>query len=368
MHLCAADDALVRFRRRTGAQFLADLSPFPAYAAARLARQANNPYFCRQAAGSSATCEARGTVKNKKNEMGKLIAILCLLLPYLNAAAQDAETLRRRLEDYTAGKKAQIGIAVIFDGKDTLCIRNESSYPMLSVFKFHQALAVARHLERGGTSPDMLLHVEKTDLKPDTYSPLKDKYPQGGIDISVKELLNYTLQLSDNNACDILFRHVAGVKETDAFVRSLGIEDFAITATEEDMHRDKQLCYENRTSPLAAACLLDLFVGSSLLGEPYRTLIRRIMTECETGKNRLPRPLTGTAAVIGHKTGTSDRNDNGQIIGTNDIGFVFLPDGRRYSIAVFVKDSEETPQDTEQIIADISAIVYRHAVQSLAEP
>lgn len=302
--------------------------------------------------------------------MGKTFGIIILysLLPLVHTVAQDKEGLRIRLEECAAGKKAQVGIAVIFDGKDTLCIHNENSYPMLSVFKFHQALAVARHLERKGILPDTLLHVEKTDLKPDTYSPLRDKYPQGGIDISVKELLNYTLQLSDNNACDILFHHVAGVKETDAFVRSLGIEDFAITATEEDMHRDKQLCYENRTSPLAAACLLDLFAGSPILGEPYRTFIRRTMTECETGKNRLARSLIGTGAVIGHKTGTSDRNEKGQIIGTNDIGFVFLPDGRRYSIAVFVKDSEETPQDTEQIIADISAIVYRHAMQSLAEP
>lgn len=62
--------------------------------------------------------------------------------------------------------------------------------------------------------------------------------------------------------------------------------------------------------------------------------------------------------VIGHKAGSSDRNEKGQRIGTNDIGFVILPNGHRYSIAVFVKDSEEHDKTNEGIIAEISRIVY----------
>ena len=46
------------------------------------------------------------------------------------------------------------------------------------------------------------------------------------------------------------------------------------------------------------------------------------------------------------------RKDNK--IGCNDIGFVLLPGGRSYSIAVFVKDSEENNRANSKIIADIS--------------
>ena len=52
-----------------------------------------------------------------------------------------------------------------------------------------------------------------------------------------------------------------------------------------------------------------------------------------------------------------------QQIGCNDIGFVLLPDGRTYSIAVFVKDSEENSQANSKIIADISRIVYEYVIQ-----
>ena len=49
----------------------------------------------------------------------------------------------------------------------------------------------------------------------------------------------------------------------------------------------------------------------------------------------------------------------------NDIGFVLLPDGRTYSIAVFVKDSEENSQVNNKIIADISRIVYEYVTQQI---
>lgn len=53
--------------------------------------------------------------------------------------------------------------------------------------------------------------------------------------------------------------------------------------------------------------------------------------------------------TVGHKTGTGDLNAKGQQIGCNDIGFVLLPGGRTYSIAVFVKDSEENNQANSKL-------------------
>ena len=83
------------------------------------------------------------------------------------------------------------------------------------------------------------------------------------------------------------------------------------------MHRDLRLCYQNWTSPLDAAKLLDLFVSRPLFTEPHQTFIKQTMIECETGKDRLAQPLEATDAIIGHKTGTGDLNARWQLIGTN---------------------------------------------------
>lgn len=91
--------------------------------------------------------------------------------------------------------------------------------------------------------------------------------------------------------------------------------------------------------------------------DPVSRRIASIMLDCATGLQRLPSPLEAAGAGIGHKTGTGDVSAEGRIIAVNDAGCVFLPDGRAYSIAVFVADSAYDMAMTEKIIADISAIV-----------
>ena len=89
------------------------------------------------------------------------------------------------------------------------------------------------------------------------------------------------------------------------------------------------------------------------------------MVECQTGQDRLVAPLLDKGVIVGHKTGTGDRNAKGQQIGCNDIGFVVLPDGHTYSIAVFVKDSEESSPENSKIIADVSRIVYEYVMKTV---
>lgn len=289
--------------------------------------------------------------------MRSFILLICLLPTLLCAQNRNLEAqLRQAIE----GKKAEIGIAVIIDGKDTVTVNNDIHYPLMSVFKFHQALALADFMGREKQPLNTRLAISKCDLKQNTYSPLRDKYPGGGIEMSVAELLEYTLQLSDNNACDILFRYQGGTEAVDNYIHSLGITDCAITATEDEMHQDFSRCYQNWSTPLAAAELLELFRKKTLFEDEYKEFIFQTMVQCETGKDRLVAPLQNKGITIGHKTGTGDRNAKGQQIGCNDIGFVLLPDGHSYSIAVFVKDSEESDSENSKIIAEISRIVYEY--------
>lgn len=286
------------------------------------------------------------------------ILILSVIIPSLYAQSFSLET---QLKQAIEGKKAEIGIAVIIDGKDTVTINNQAHYPLMSVFKFHQALALVDYMNKKGLSLETQIPITKSDLKPNTYSPLRDKYPQGGIKMSIADLLRYTLQQSDNNACDILFHYQEkGPKAVNDYIHSLGIRDCAIVATENDMHQDLDLCYQNWSTPLAAAELLEIFRKKELFANKYKEFIYQTLVECQTGQDRLVAPLANKGITIGHKTGTGDRNAKGQQIGCNDIGFVILPNGRSYSIAVFVKDSEENSQTNSKIIAEVSRIVYEY--------
>jgi beta-lactamase class A len=292
--------------------------------------------------------------------MRSFIVFLCLVPTLLFARQTQLET---QLKEAIKGKKAEIGIAVIIDGKDTVTVNNDIHYPLMSVFKFHQALALADYMGKQKQSLETRLPIKKSDLKPDTYSPLRDKYPQGGTEMSIADLLKYTLQQSDNNACDILFDYQGGPDAVNKYIHSLGIRECAIAGTETAMHEDLNLCYENWTTPLAAAELVEIFRKKPLFPNVYKDFIFQTMVECQTGQDRLVAPLLDKKVTVGHKTGTGDLNAKGQQIGCNDIGFVLLPGGRTYSIAVFVKDSEENNQANSKIIANISRIVYEYIMQ-----
>ena len=85
--------------------------------------------------------------------------------------------LREQIQHFIKNTKAEIGVAVIINGKDTLTFNNEAHYPLMSVMKYHQALAVAHYLEQRDLPLSTYIRIERQDLRPDTYSPLREKYP-----------------------------------------------------------------------------------------------------------------------------------------------------------------------------------------------
>ena len=128
--------------------------------------------------------------------MRSFIVFLCLVPTLLFARQTQLET---QLKEAIKGKKAEIGIAVIIDGKDTITVNNDIHYPLMSVFKFHQALALADYMGKQKQSLETRLPIKKSDLKPDTYSPLRVNIHRAGIRNEVlTDLLKYTLQQSDN--------------------------------------------------------------------------------------------------------------------------------------------------------------------------
>ncbi len=79
-----------------------------------------------------------------------IICIWCVLSGgcVQNKSQDSLKTLKTEIRHIIKDKKATIGVALILDGEDTLAINNAEKYPMMSVYKFHQALAVCDYLQK----------------------------------------------------------------------------------------------------------------------------------------------------------------------------------------------------------------------------
>lgn len=257
-------------------------------------------------------------------------------------------------------KDARIGVAVIVNGKDTVSVNGNRDFPMLSVYKFPQALAVADYCAKHDIQLDEMIKITAGEMRSDTWSPMRDKYGQTNIFLPLSEVLGYSVRQSDNNACDVLFGRIGGPQTADSLMKALGYNEIHILNTEAEMHVDPYLCYANRATPLQMASLFDLFYRQEMRHDsPMLEAVGEMMMQCDTGGGRLPSPLADTGATIGHKTGIGGLNTQGRITGVNDVGYVFMPDGQGYAVAVFVADSGYDMPKTEKIIADISRIVFQ---------
>ena len=287
------------------------------------------------------------------------VCLVTVALAFYSMDASCRHDLTDELQSFIHNKDARIGIAVIVDGCDTVSVNGTRDFPMLSVYKFPQALAVIDYCINNNISIRDSICVSADEIKPDTWSPLRDKYGVNNLRLPISELLAYSLQLSDNNACDILFRLIGGTAVSENTMRKLGLDNIFISATEDEMHKDLYLCYLNRTTPLDMAILFDRFYTMIRSSSEDYQYIARLIENCATGADRLHGGITGEDVMLGHKTGTGDKNSQGRIIAVNDCGYVIFPDGYRYSIAVFIADSAYDMDVSAKIIADISSIVYK---------
>lgn len=270
------------------------------------------------------------------------------------------QELRDSLTAIAADYPGRIGVALITDSGDTLTINNDARYPLMSVFKLHQAVALCHSLESKGISADSVVTIDRAELNPDTWSPMLKEHPEERISIPVRELMRYTLTQSDNNASNYLFENLNSVAATDSLIATLiPREDFRLMYTEAQMWSDHSLCYENRSSPMGVARLIERLYTDSVIAPADQKFICRTLGECATGTDRIVAPLADKKGVkVFHKTGSGFRTEKGVLTAHNDAAYITLPDGHHYTLVVLVRDLKGTEEEAARAIARVSAAVY----------
>ena len=268
------------------------------------------------------------------------------------------EKLRKEIENLVHTVDGSIGVGVKhLESGDTISIHGKDHFPMQSVYKFHLALAVLADVDQGKLSADQKVLIRKEDYFP-THSPIADKYPDGNVELTISELLSYTVSTSDNIGCDILFKLVGGPKKVEAYIHGLGVRDIAIVNTEREMHQDWDAQFYNWTTPKAMVELLEIFYHKKILSPQSKDLLVKIMEQAATGKKRIKGHLPAGTAVA-HKTGMGG-NDAGVISAMNDVGVVTLPSGDHFAIALFVANPKDSIATVESVMAKISKLVFDH--------
>ncbi len=282
-----------------------------------------------------------------------------LFLATTVAAALAFPGLTAQFEKIAPAAKGRVGVAVqLLESGAAANLHGDEHFPMHSVYKLPISMAVLQRVDRGARL-DQRVRVEPADfVRKGMYSPVRDKYP-AGTELTIAELLRYTICESDGSASDVLMKQIGGPGRVMEFLQEIQVPDIRVVNSEKEIGRDWETQYQNWATPKAAVALLAALEAQRGLSRESQALLLRLMTQAIPGAKRLKGELPA-GTVVAHKTGTGGTR-HGITSATNDIGIITLPDGRHLAVAAFVSDSAADDDTRDRVIAALAKAAWDHA-------
>lgn len=315
-----------------------------------------------------------------------------LVLQGALASAQSVDAGLRRLESEIgrlsaiSGGKVGVGIIHLESGRE-LFVNGGEPFPMASTVKVPIAVELLTRVQTGTVRLDSMITLGPSDLHPGSGT-LTGLFNDPGVSLSVHNLLELMLLISDNSATDMVLKVAGSGPAVNARLAALGIKGISVDRPTIQLIADvvglknlgpesgwsvarfdslrrlvspgQQLAarttfYQDRrdtATPEGMARLLAKIARGEALGPERTTQLLDILLRVETGAMRL-KGLLPPDVPVRHKTGSLG-------IGVaNDVGIIDLPDGAgRVVVAVFVKESSRDVAAQERAIAQIARATY----------
>jgi beta-lactamase class A len=262
--------------------------------------------------------------------------------------AAERGALEDRLRALAGAFHGRMGIfAKNLASEETVAIKADERFPTASVIKLAVLVEAFQQIEQGRLRPAdrVVLHdPEKVGIGDSgTLNELHD-----GIELTVQDLLNLMVVVSDNTATNLLVERI-GTIAANARMEALGLTNTKIfRPTFRDGHPD--CCPElerefglGMSTPRDMGVLLEaIAAGRAVSANASKAMFEILRRQQDT--NMIPRRLPGDAGVIvANKTGTDEEKQpdasgrKGHI--HNDVAIVKTPDAS-WVLAIFTRRGE----------------------------
>jgi beta-lactamase class A len=241
----------------------------------------------------------------------------------------------------------RLGITVLDTvSQNAISQRGGERFAMCSTHKLLSAAFALWRVDHGQESLSRRIVYEARDLV--TYSPATEKHAGKGL--SVAQICEAAVTLSDNTAANLLFASFGGPAGLTGFVRALGDDVTRSDRMETELNEAAPGDPRDTSTPLAmAATMRKLLVGEAL-SQTSRAQLAQWLIDNKTGDERLRAGLPNDWR-IGDKTGTGERNT------TNDVAIVWPPGRAPLIVTVFYAEADASLAQRNAIIADAARAI-----------
>jgi beta-lactamase class A len=253
-----------------------------------------------------------------------------------------------RIAALEARSGGRLGVAVLDTGTGARVGRRETErFPLCSTFKVLAAALVLARVERGEERLERRVVFTERDLV--TYSPAtKDRVGPPGM--SVGELCEAAMTLSDNTAGNLLLASFGGPAALTAFARTLGDEATRLDRIETELNEAAPGDPRDTTTPAAMAENLRRLLFGEVLSPASRERLAAWLIANKTGDTRL-RAGVPKDWRVGDKTGAGG---NGA---TNDVAVLWPPKRAPILVAAYLAEPRVAVEERYAIIAEVGRLV-----------
>jgi beta-lactamase class A len=254
-----------------------------------------------------------------------------------------------KIESESGGR---LGVAVLDAGSGTLTgHRIDERFPMCSTFKALAAAAILVRVDAGKEQLSRRIRVEQKDIL--AYAPVTKQHV--GQEMSIAELCDAAVTLSDNTAANLLLASMGGPSSITELARSIGDDLTRLDRIEVELNEGTPGDPRDTTTPAAMARNLKALTLGTVLSAASRDQLIAWLVGCKTGDAKIRAGLP-KGWRVGDKTG------NGGHGSSNDVAVIW-PEGRA-PVIVASYLTETTGTDDQRNAAH--AAVGRAAAAAIA--
>jgi beta-lactamase class A len=263
------------------------------------------------------------------------------------ATPPPALTTDQQIAGLEQAHNAIIGVfAVNLDSGATVAHRSQDPFAMCSTFKAYAAARVLQMVERGQLTLDQKAFVDPAAIV--ANSPRTE--PRAGTEMTLSELCEAALQVSDNTAANLLLHTIGGPQAITAFARSIGDERTRLDRWETELNSAVPGDPRDTSTPEALGGGYRTLLDAAVLGPPQRRLLEDWMRANQTSSMRAGLPPGWT---------TADKTGSGDYGSTNDVGIAYGNDGQRVLLAIMTRSQGNDPKaaNLRPLIGELTGLV-----------
>ena len=260
------------------------------------------------------------------------------------AWADDPSAALAALERRHGGR---LGVSILDTGSGRRAThRGGERFLMCSTFKLLAVAAVLARVDRGAERLDRRIVFGRNVLL--SHAPVT-RVRVGPPGMSVAELCDAAITVSDNTAANLLLASVGGPAAVTAFVRGLGDAVTRLDRIEPDLNAGGPGDLRDTTTPDAMLRTLQELLLGPALADGSRGRLLAWLRACSTGNGRL-RAGVRAGWVVGDKTGSGSHGE------TNDVAILFPPRREPLLVTAYYAGSSADAASRSAVLADVGRI------------